>query len=102
MAGWLNTVHRKYHAETLQNLYTYRHSSGVVYKPGFEFTAANKQSYKDYREYYILAMAKNMKLNPRFDFVPSIMNIDVPLGAQGYNMAVLLAIVSVVFSFTKE
>ena len=102
MASWLNTVHRKYYAETLESLYTYRRSNGVVYRPGFEFTAENKALYEDYREYYILATAKNMKINPQFDFVPSIMNIDVPLGAQGYNMAVLLTIMSVVFSFTVK
>ena len=52
-----------------------------------------------YKEYYNLAMMKNFTKKTEFEFVPTIFNIRVPLDDHGLTLALLLAIVSIVFNF---
>ena len=65
---------------------------------------ANKPDYskamKDmYVQYYNQAMIKNLPQKTKFDFVPAVFNISVPLDNNGYTFAVLLTLVSIIFNF---
>ena len=52
-----------------------------------------------YVKYYNKAMEKNMPKITTFDFIPSLVNITIPLDSQGYTFTIMLTIVSIVYNF---
>lgn len=43
----------------------------------------------------------NLRKNVDFDFVPSFLNISIPLDSAGYTFTILLTVVSIVFNFVE-
>lgn len=54
-----------------------------------------------YSEHYTLLMKNNISKMNEFDFIPSILEISVPLDNQGYTFAIVLTLFTVVFNFVQ-
>ena len=100
---WLNNAHHKYHKKMMEKYFK------VKIKVGGEFFSCNleKEGVKravqqDYMRYYNVASRNSniLALRKKFDFVPSLFDISIPLDNPGYTFTILLAISSVVFNFT--
>lgn len=60
----------------------------------------NRQEVEEkYMLYYNLARSNPMVKMADFDFVPSFLNIRIPLDSQGYTFAIVLSVVSAVFKY---
>lgn len=62
-------------------------------------TATENKVGKKYKEYFKEALSVQTSVNEEFDFVPSFLNMSIPLDSNGYALAVLLTVVSIVLNF---
>ena len=97
----LNNAHRKYH-ETMMEKYYEEKIEGVICN--LEKDDMKESIKETYMKYYNVALMNSniLNLKEKFDFVPSLFNITIPLDNPGYTFTILLVIPSVVFNFTAN